>query len=336
MKMPSHAEAFELLCLLAADEGRGPVLFGSSLDRVRAVLPPFMAGKAFPNVYLEFPLAGEPFLDVNVGYVELDEGDFAESVYTHGTEELFEWYVQARRDYPDIAYGYVLDTNKLDLVSAGVYFQPRAHDELIVPFCQAAGEPERASLYLGLASRMPQEWPLSYLGMFRGRAKFPLRVGGYLQKDGAAFDDTGYLAEVFERIGFAAYDEQMLCQIAELMKAAPDTVDFQLDVLPDGTLSDVFSLELKFNIANAEGIRASFRDGAGARIMSLLENWGIADERWKLGIDAAIARTVPVELPDGTKTRCMFIVLPQWVKVRWKGAVLQPAKLYHVVCAGPI
>ena len=336
MKMPSNAEAFELLCLLAADDGRGPVLFGDSLDRMQEALPPFMVGNLFPNVYLESPLAGDPFLDVNVGYGELDANGHVQSAYAAGTEEALAWYARARRDYPDISCGYMLDTNKLDLVAAGIYFQPREHHELAVPFCQALGEPERAPLFLDAAARMPRGWPLSYLGMFRGRAEFPLRVGGYLNRGiiDASPDKPRYLVEAFDRIGFTAYDDAMLDQISEFVQATQGTMDFQFDVHPDGTIGTVFSIEAEFEAELAENVRASFENGAGAQIMHLLERWGAADERWKRSIEATLTRTIPVETADGALGRCAFMIMPRWVKVRWQDAKLQPAKLYHLICAG--
>ena len=74
MKALSHADAFEVLCLQAADDGRGDVLFGDSLPRARKALRPFMVGERFPSVYLEFPLLGAPFLDVTVLYAALEAG----------------------------------------------------------------------------------------------------------------------------------------------------------------------------------------------------------------------------------------------------------------------
>ena len=174
--------------------------------------------------------------------------------------------------------------------------------------------------------------------MFKGRPDSPLRVGGYLEKDAAfaELDCSEHFAKVFDQIGFTAYDDHMLAQISELMQAAPSTVDFQFDVYPGGALGDMFSLEVKFGAARTELVHESFANGPGARIMHLLESWGIADERWKLGVEATLARTVPVELPNGTEERFAFIIMPQWVKVRWRGARLQPAKLYHVADAGPV
>lgn len=55
MRIPSYADAYQVLLLQAADEGRGPALFGESLGRAREVVLPFLVGGHFPSVYLEHP-----------------------------------------------------------------------------------------------------------------------------------------------------------------------------------------------------------------------------------------------------------------------------------------
>ena len=45
-----------MLLLQAADEGRGPALFGESLGRAREAVLPFLVREHFPIVYLEHPL----------------------------------------------------------------------------------------------------------------------------------------------------------------------------------------------------------------------------------------------------------------------------------------
>ena len=74
---------------------------------------------------------------------------------------------------------------------------------------------------------------------------------------------------------------------------------------------------------------ASFTDGPAARAMGKLEELGAADGRWKLGGDAAFARSMNVELEDGSTGRYAFTLMPQWVKARWTAGALQPSKLYH-------
>ena len=66
MKTLGYEDAFQVLLLQAAGEGRGAALFGDSLACARGAVPPFLVGKRFPNVYFEHPLAGKPFLDVTL------------------------------------------------------------------------------------------------------------------------------------------------------------------------------------------------------------------------------------------------------------------------------
>ena len=338
MKPPSHADAFEVLVLQAADEGRGPILFGESLMRARKLARPFVIGTAFPDIYLEFPLAGNPFLDVTVLYNELPDNPHIESPAAAGTDALLNLFAKLRKEYTDVSCGFELDTKKADLPSAAVHLQPRSHIEVVAPLCEALGEPERAQLYLELAQRMPENWPLSFFGMFRGRKGSPLRVCGYLSQGetSACAQDPKRLADVFDEIGFTAYDDAMLAQASQLLAAVPAAADFQFDIYPDGHLSGTFAIDAQFSIEQPDAVRRNFEDGPAARIMNLLESWGIADERRKLGAESAFARAIPVELDDGQTGRYAFTLMPQWAKVRWIDGVLQPAKLYLLAHAGLI
>ena len=282
MKMLTHSDAFRVLLLQAADEGRGDVLFGESLHRARSALLPFMVGKAFPNVYLEHPLIGEPFLDVTVLLGELEPGTRIDSKAAEGTEALLDWYAEVRSQHKNISCGYELDTKEASLPNAAVHFQPRANTDLVQPFFEAIGEPERAQLYLDLAQRMPEEWQLSFFGLFRGRPGSPLRVCGYHSFDDAkaCAHDLTRVASVFDDLGFSAYNETMLKQVSELYAMVPGETDFQFDVYPDGSLGSTFAIDIQFKIERPEMVQASFKDGRGARVMSLLEKWGIADDRW--------------------------------------------------------
>jgi len=336
VKAPTYADSFEVLCLQAADEGRGEVLFGDSVKRARAAIRPFMVGREFPGSYLEFPLAGDPFLDVTVLYGDVGPDCHVDSPAAPDADELLEWFASARERFENVSFGFELDTKNEEIGAAGVHFQPRGHTELVEPFCQVIGEPERAGLYLDLAKRMPEGWPLSFFGLFRGRPGSPLRVCGYLDSDekNACAKDRLHLAAVFDELGFSAYDDTMLEQASTLMGATSGTVDFQFDVFPDGKFGEVFALDVQFGIEQPEAVQASFTNGRGARVMNLLESWGAADERWKLGVEATFARALPVEQEDGTPGRFAFTLMPQWVKVRWRNTVLQNSKLYYLANAG--
>lgn len=336
MKIPSHAEAFQVLCLRACDGGRKEVLFGESADRALRETPPFMVGPEFPTAYLEFPLVGDPFMDVTVVYNGMSEGTRIASNMAAGTDRMLDWYARAREDCDDINFGFELDTKSPEASAAAIHFQPRDYTELVEPFCAVMGEPERARLYLDFARRMGNRWPPSYFGMFRGRPDSPLRVCGYLEGDErtACIEDPGYLPETFARAGFSAYDDAMLSELRTFMTVAPESMDYQFDVRADGSLSGVFAMEAQFETRQPEAVRAWFESGPGVRLMGLLQEWGVADERWKKGIDATFACKLPVELDDGSPGSYALTLVPQWLKLRWIDGVLQPAKLYYLAGAG--
>ena len=336
MRVPSYEDTFQVLLLQAASDGRGDALFGESQARAREAVPPFLLGKDFPDIYLEHPLIGEPFLDVTILLNKLEPGTRVDSPAAGEHGAMLDWYAEARPTYENISCGFELDTKETELPMAAVHFQPRWHKELVEPFCATIGEPERAQLYLDLDARMPQGWSLSFFGMFRGRPAAPLRVCGYLpgNEQRACAEDSAHVAQVFDAVGFTAYDQPMLEQIARLMASTPGSIDFQFDVYPDGHIGDVFAIDVQFDIQQPAVVQASFETGPGARVMELLEEWGAADERWRLAPHAAFARALPVELEDGELAGYAFTLMPQWAKVRWTNCELQPSKLYHLAHGG--
>ena len=335
MIVPTHADAYQVLLLQAADGGRGPVLFGESAARARKLVLPFLIGEKFPNVYLEHPLIGEPFIDVTLLYSQLDPGMRVESPAAGEHGALFDWFATVCQDDRNICIGFELDTKEEVLPEAAVHFQPRAHTELVRPFCEVVGEPARADLYLGFAERMPDGWPLSFFGMFRGRPASPLRICGYMDSDEktACIEDRAHLSAAFDAIGFSAYDDAMLSQVSAVMAAAPGSVDFQFDVYPDGSLGPVFAIDAQFGIEQPDAVRETFENGPGATFMGMLEYWGAADNRWWPAICSAFDRAIPVELDGGGRGRIAFTIMPQWVKERWANGALQPSKLYHLAQA---
>ena len=43
-----------------------------------------------------------------------------------------------------------------------------------------------------------------------------------------------------------------------------------------------------------------------------------------------------VKNEEGKEGRYAFVLTPNWIKVRWRGGVLQPSKLYCLGNAGPV
>ena len=336
MSIPSNRLACQALFFQAADEGRGPVLFGDGRERACEAVLPMVEGVPFPKLYLEFPLAGEPFLDVTVLYGEIKPGTRFESDAAAGSEAMLDWYAEAYRQHPDICCGFELDTRHPEPGPAAVHLQTFEKYELAEPFCEAVGSPRAGRLYTEQAAKMPAGWPLAFFGLFRGRTDAPLRVCGYLDNDEIqrCAQDPARIEEVFRKTGFTAYDSGMLSRISALLAAAPGTVDFQFDLLPDGTPGDMFALDISLGVQQAEKVRASFRDGADGKIMGILEDWGIADGRQVLIAGMSFTRSIPVRDGEGNLRRYALVLNPVWVKVRWRGGKIQPAKMYCMAHAG--
>lgn len=330
MRSMTFADALGVLLLQAKDGARRDALLGDGYERAREALPPFMVGTPFPDVYLEFPLVGDPFLDATMLLHDLDEGTRIDSPRAAGTERVLDWYARHSGTDGGISFGYEIDTATPETTPAAIHFQPRRRCDLVRSFCEAAGEPERANLYRAQDERMPKGWPLSFFGMFRGRPKSPLRVCGYLdgEEQGRCANDANLLRRVFDQVGFTAYDDCLLHDLSTLYGVVPGSTDFQFDVYPDGSLSDVFAIDARFDVAQPAEMVASFADGPASRLMVLLEAWGVADERWRLVPDMTFVRRLPMERDDGTFGTASFILMPQWIKIRWKNGELVPSKLY--------
>ena len=141
MKITSHAEAFDILCSLLANEGRADLLFGGSVSRMKQIVPPFLVGKSFPCMYFEFPLIGDPYLDVLVSYEELEAGTRIDSEAAAGSGPILDWYRDAYRKDPKIRFGFEVSAETPG--PSAMRLQSRDNAAAATEFCEAAGEPDR-------------------------------------------------------------------------------------------------------------------------------------------------------------------------------------------------
>lgn len=318
-----------------ASGGRGEQLFGDSLERVRKAVPEFLGNGSFPDIYLEFPLSGEPFIDISLTAVmdDTSEASYIASPLAKDTDSMIEYIRAAYGKYPDVSGGFEIDTRSADPGPAAVHFQPREHTELAAGFCEATGEPLYGQLYEEMVRRLKDSWEPSYFGLFRGRPGFPLRVGGYLCQGeiSRCTDDPERIVRTFEAAGFKTYDDQMIEQIVAVMSLTPTQNEFQFDIFPDGTVGDIFSLSTNFDIGQPGDVLASLKDGYGADYFDLLKKWDIADSRLEKVPEAVFANMLPLGNMAVT-----FSAFPQWFKVRWKDSKLQQAKGYLLIKAAEL
>lgn len=337
MKKPTQMEALHALCVIASGDGRREALFGNSLDLVPSVYERTLIGDGYPTAYLEFPLLGEPRLDMLSvhGYVEPDARLAPGAGY--GYEAMFDWFKGVCTPSGSVSCGLELDLSTGETETAGVYLQQRKRTDLVAPFLDSVGEAKRTQTYLDSLARMPEGWPPAYVGLFPGRPGTPMRIGGYMDNSELArcVEEPAHLGACFRQIGFTAFDGPMLERCSQFMGLAPE-IDFQFDIMPDGSLGDTFGLSLSFNETKPYEARECMESGYGAALMEALQAWGLADDRWKLIAGAAFARHVGYERDDGTEGRFALCIRFNYAKVKFRGCEPQPAKFYLTCTAAEL
>lgn len=324
MNTTGYRDDLQLLLSLAADEGRGEILFGECLDTAQKILPDYLAGDLFPKIYLEFPLAGEPFLDATLVYGPMPDSE---------EDNMLKWVSDKAKTHKGICCGYELDLKEGGSRRPAIHFQPRKSIELVEPFFSIISEQDKASLYLTMTERLPKSWQPAMLGLFRGRPGSPLRVCGYLQRDeiDECIKDKERIVKVFRDAEFKAYDGTVIEQFDSLMSVLPDIAGYQFDIYPDGSLGDSFAIDLHFPVMRPGETRVFFENGDGAGLTDLLSKWGIVDQRFDKVWDMAFSGAVPLQ--DGLHA---YVLRPNWLKVRWTAGKLQRSKMYVLAQAGLI
>lgn len=332
MVVLTRGELFDALYATASADGRGAALFGGGGAEARAFFDRVLWGDGFPDMYLEFPLKGEPALDLLAIYERLTEGSSFASGSGYGYQELFAWFSHV--DAPEASIGLELDLSQGMADQAGAYLQHRGDLGLARDFLGHVGAAERAAAYEAQARRMPHGWDAAYVGLFPARAGSPVRLGGYLSEPSRrrCSQDPAFLGSRFDLIGFEAYDQSMLERCALLMGMVP-AVDFQFDLTAEGSLGPTFGLSLSFSRLAMREVEACFRDGYAAQVMGTLEGWGLADGRWRLIAGAPLARLVEYEDERGQERRTLVCVRLNYAKVKFVDAVPRTAKFYLVLAA---
>ena len=333
MRKPGQMQAFDAMYTIAAGDGREEALFGSSFGLARHAYERTLIGGGYPTAYLEFPLLGEPCFDLLSVHGHMEPGARFAPGAGFGYQGMFDWFADACKLNGGISCGIELDTSTGETERAGAYLQQRKRHELVAPFLGSIGEAKRAQAYQDALARMPEGWPPSYVGLFPGRPDTPMRIGGYMDNTELerCADDPAHLGDCFKKIGFSAFDAPMLERCAEFMRLAP-SIDFQFDIMPDGSLGDTFGLSLSFNETKPREAHACMESGYGATVMRALQNWGLADDRWKMIAGAAFARHVGYERDDGTEGRFALCIRFNYAKVKFRACEPQPAKFY-LTCA---
>ena len=326
--------AFRTAVALVARRG-GAGFLGGDAGLAADVFRRSLIGDGWPGFWLEVPLLGEPGFDLHVYYDrgKVRPGERFGKGCGFGMQALFDWYFSNETGGVGVGFAHDLRGGQ---VATGAYvnFNGRPLDDTR-GFFAALGAEDVHEGAAALLDRLPGGWHPWYLGLFPARPNSGVRVGAFVprERQAAYARDPQVLARDLDQAGFRAMDGAMLERL-QAMAALPYRLELQLDAVGCGT-GDTLGADLTLKRTSAPRVCEAFSEGgAAARACALLEEWGVADRRWKRIADAAFAKAVP--LPHGEDIEiARMSCLPSFIKAKWADARPQSAKVYLQCAAAP-
>ena len=318
---------FEILYALTAANGREAALFGACMPVARDVFAGSLAGHAFPEVWFEIPLKGEPWFDLHtlVSREDLNPDAVYPPEETGGCPEAFRWFARQDESVRQLALSWDLQQGKGTPTAAVQLLLFGRDPDTVRGFLRSVGREDAFSAYRRFLSRIPDGWFACYTGVFPGRSGAGLRVEcipePFLQA--AYAEDPGSLREHLAQTGFTAFGDTLI-PWCRLLAGTPFQIEFQFDIGADGIPGPVLGVSLRFACPPGEKNRQCFDTGGEAGyLMKQVEAWGLADERWRLLNDTGYAMKVSREGEEGR-----LFCFTAFLKLRWRGGEPLDAKAY--------
>ena len=145
MMIPSNELTCRTLFYHAASDGRAQALFGPYWEKTCDAVLPYTQGVAFPNLYLEFPLKGDPFLDVTALIHTVEPGGPSCPEAVAGFAPVYNWVTKLHEADRRICFGFELDAATAASGPAAVHFQHYEKLHLAEEFCKRMGDRETVS-----------------------------------------------------------------------------------------------------------------------------------------------------------------------------------------------
>ena len=319
---------YDILYASAARDGRESALFGGSAALAHVAFERSLACEAFPELWFEIPLAGEPWFDLHAltAREDLPSNMGFSAERTGGCPEAFRWFAQQGPSARQLALSW--DTGRGDVGQPAVQLLASRDDvQMTCGFLEAVGRADAVSAYRRFFGSLPDGWFACYTGVFPGRQGHNLRVecipSRGLQR--AYADDAALLEGHLRQTGLREFGDTLVERCQQMAKA-PCALEFQFDVEPDGRAGTTFGASLRFAQPPGNDRRQSFsRDGAAADLMRQVQAWGLADGRWRLLADTMFAKRVSFG-----SASCILYCYPAFLKLRWHAGEPLDAKAYLI------
>ena len=318
---------YDIIYALIARDGREASLFGQQLGHARDTFEQSLAGTAFPELWFELPLAGEPWFDLHV-LTSRETLDSEAAAATQTLPGLFAWFASASgvRQLAlswDVGSGGGAPAAQLLLDARTGTFDP----EITCAFLDAAGRADATLAYRTFVQSIPQGWYACYTGVFPNRLGNALRIECIPRRSlqAAYAQDPTLLEEHLRATGFQAFDDTLVSRCQELART-PFALEFQFDVGLDGRALDTIGASLRFAMPPGTPEWQSFAlEGPTREIMDRVKSWELADDRWQLLAGTAFAKRVALGAESSVLYSC-----PTFVKLRWRDGAPLDAKAYLI------
>ena len=319
---------YEILYALAARNGREKALFGDCAGAAREAFAHSRAGDAFPELWFELPLIGDPWFDLHVlaARKDLDPNKEYEAGVTGGYPEVFSWFANQGNLVRQLALSYDVSRGAIDTPAVQLLVSNR-NLKVVDDFLTVAGRADAVDAYNIFVQRIPERWFACYTGVFPGRLGDKVRVECIPDKDlQRMYVQDASLLEAHMRQTGLDMPLDTLVPYSSKLADTPFRIEFQFDVLPDGSAAPTVGVSLRFDCPpGSEEWRAFEVDGPAGELMGLVESWGLADGRWRLLADTAFAK----QASKGDEAVVGFCY-PAFLKVRWCDGEPLDAKAYLI------
>lgn len=319
--------AYNILYALVARDGRESALFGTCAPLALLAFEQSLACNDFPELWFELPLLGEPWFDFHAltSRESLRPDMTFDPKSCGGYPRVFEWFA-AQKDVRQLALSW--DTGRGDVSHPAIQLLVSTRDSSVTcSFLEVAERGDAAPAYRSFVSRMPEGWYACYAGVFPGRAGHNLRVecipSRQLQR--AYVQDPALMAEHLQQVGVHELGDTVVSRCQRMMQA-PFPFEFQFDVEPDGSAGTTLGASSRFDCPpGTDDYNAFDPEGAAGELMGQAQEWGLADDRWRLLAQTMFAQ----HLSYGGKGVTLYCY-PAFLKLRWHDGNPVDAKAYLI------
>ena len=310
-------------------DGREAALMGGNAERLLDACGRLsLEGTRSVSGFVEAPLLGAPEYDALVIHNPryLVPGCRIADPTQQKAQAVLDW-AAGREPFPPYIH-FELDAGDSGTLS-GIHCKIEGDLALAEDFFRVVGEEHRGETFVRNAERLPEGWYCRYTGVFPGRDTNNTRmeVNPFTPEARRALSDPVYVRRWLDTIGFTAYSDAMLSDLARL--ASVDTpVSIQFDFLPDGTFLPVLSLLSTYEKVRPDCSPLFAPEGALRRTCRIYEEMSVSDGRWQLLEACCFSARRGFRMKDGAIELRFNHCFPCCTKAKWIGGERTPAKLY--------